>query len=94
MNRNELIKIEEIENRIYTIRGVQVMIDSDLAEMYRADVKVFNQAVKRNIERFPVEFMFQLTADEYKPLRSQIVTLKTRGVLRSQIATLDNKRCH
>jgi hypothetical protein len=64
MNSNELIKNEEIQSRIYSIRGNQVMLDSDLAEMYRIDVKVFNQAVKRNIERFPLEFMFQLTAEE------------------------------
>ena len=94
MGGNELIKIEEIESRIYTVRGIQVMIDSDLAEMYRIDVKVFNQAVKRNIERFPSEFMFQLTVDENNSLRSQIVTLETRSALRSQIATLDNKRGH
>ena len=79
MSGNKLIKIEEIESRIYTVRGIQVMIDSDLAEMYRIDVKVFNQAVKRNIERFPSEFMFQLTNDEDNSLRSQIVTSKQRG---------------
>jgi hypothetical protein len=92
MNSNELIKNEEIQSRIYSIRGNQVMLDSDLAEMYRIDVKVFNQAVKRNIERFPLEFMFQLTAEENNSLRSQIVTLKTELALRPQIAILDNKR--
>ena len=67
-----------IKNRIFTIRGVQVMIDSDLAELYKVDTKVLNQAVRRNIDRFPAEFMFQLTDSEYGSLRSQFVTLKTK----------------
>ena len=58
------------------IRGKQVMIDRDLADLYGVETKVINQAVKRNIERFPEEFRFQLTAEEYDSLRSQIVTLK------------------
>ena len=74
---NELIHIEQIQKRIFTIRDVQVMLDSDLAKIYGVETKVFNQAVKRNIVRFPDSFRFQLTREEYDALlRSQIVTLK------------------
>ncbi|NOQ32365.1 MAG: hypothetical protein GQ570_14745 [Helicobacteraceae bacterium] len=74
---NKLIAIDEenIKNNIFTIRGFQVMLDRDLAELYEVETKVFNQAVKRNIERFPEIFRFQLTVDEYNNLRSHIVTL-------------------
>ena len=65
---------QEIENRIFTIRDVQVMLDSHLAEMYGVDTKVLNQAVKRNVGRFPESFRFQLTEVEFSNLRSQIVT--------------------
>ncbi|KLE10770.1 fic family toxin-antitoxin system [Aliarcobacter butzleri L354] len=75
----ELI-LEDIHNKIYTIRGLQVMLDEDLAKLYKVETKVFNQAVKRNIERFPDNFRFLLTQNEYESLRSQIVTLEmTRG---------------
>lgn len=71
-----IIAQKEIEHLIYTIRGKQVMLDSDLAKIYQVETKVFNQAVKRNIERFPDSFRFQLTQDEFDAinLRSQIVT--------------------
>jgi hypothetical protein len=65
-----------IREKIYHIRNSQVMLDSELAEIYGIETKVFNQAVKRNEERFPDSFRFQLTIDEYKALRSQIVTLE------------------
>lgn len=68
-----------IKNLIYIVRGQQVMLDSDLAVLYHADTKVFNQAVKRNIARFPDSFRFQLTKEEYDHLRSQIVTSNKRG---------------
>jgi len=68
------ISIGKIEKRIYTIRGLQVMLDSDLAEMYQVETKVLNQAVKRNLDRFPKEFRFQLTHTEMNHLRSQFVT--------------------
>ncbi len=68
-----------IHHLIYTIRGQQVMLDSDLAMLYQVDTKVFNQAVKRNIERFPEKFRFQLTKEEYVSLRSQFVTSKGKG---------------
>ena len=69
----EIIHIEEIKTKIYTIRGVQVMLDSDLAKLYGVETRVLNQAVKRNKERFPEDFMFQLTKEELDSLRSQIV---------------------
>lgn len=74
------IPVEVIERRIYLIRGQKVMMDSDLAELYRVPTKVLNQAVRRNASRFPEDFMFQLTQEEASALRSQIVTLeKGRG---------------
>jgi hypothetical protein len=79
MSGSELINVEDIRNRIYTIRGVQVMLDEDLALLYGVETKVFNQAVKRNSERFPEEFMFQITDYEFNSLRSQFVTSKQRG---------------
>ena len=72
----ELI-LEDINSKIYTIRGVQVMLDEDSAKLYNVETKVFNQAVKRNIERFPDNFRFLLTQNEYESLRSQFVTLET-----------------
>ena len=63
-----------IKSKIFTIRGLQVMLDSDLAELYEVPVKALNQAIKRNQERFPKDFMFQLNKKEFDVLRSQIVT--------------------
>ena len=71
------ISISHIENKIYTLRGLQVMLDSDLAELYQVEPRVLNQAVKRNSERFPENFCFQLTDAEWQSLRSQIVTLES-----------------
>lgn len=75
MNELTIIDNQTIQEKIYTIRSLQVMLDEDLALLYGVETKVFNQAVKRNIERFPQKFRFQLTEEEYKNLRSQIVTL-------------------
>ena len=72
-------KVEDIKQKIYTIREKQVILDSDIAKLYEVETKKLNQAVKRNIERFPEEFCFQLTEEEYASLRSQIVTLKIQG---------------
>lgn len=72
-------EIEDIKKKIYTLRGRQVILDSDVAEKYGVETKKLNQAVKRNIERFPEQFCFQLTENEYESLRSQIVTLKIQG---------------
>ena len=68
------VPVELIERRIYIIRGQKVMLDSDLAEIYQVLTKVLNQAARRNIERFPEDFMFQLSKEEIANLRSQIVT--------------------
>ena len=63
-----------IEKMIYVIRDQKVMLDKDLAELYEVETKVLNQAVKRNVSRFPRDFMFQLTTEECENLRSQFVT--------------------
>jgi len=68
-----------IQQRIITLRGVQVMLDVDLAELYRVDTKVLNQAVKRNLARFPESFRFQVSDEEYQNLRSQFVTSSEHG---------------
>jgi hypothetical protein len=84
--------IQNIQNLIYEIRGQRVMLDRDLAELYGVETRRLNEQVKRNIERFPEDFMFQLTKGEFEILRSQIVTTKFSenqdvNVLISQIAT-------
>ena len=71
---NELILQNEIKSKIYTIRNKEVMLDRNLAELYQVETRTLNQAVKRNMERFPEDFMFQLTKEEYENLKSQIVT--------------------
>lgn len=76
MAKQSLVPAERIESRILLIRSHKVMLDEDMAALYEVEVKVLNQAVKRNIERFPKDFMFQLTAEEAARLRSQTVTLK------------------
>lgn len=75
----DLIPVERIAQKIYLIRGQKVMLDSDLAELYGVKTAALNQAVKRNLKRFPGNYMFQLTRDEYNSLRSQIVTLEKSG---------------
>ena len=89
------IENENIKNLIYTIRGKQVMLDSDVANLYKYKTKALNLAVRRNLERFPEEFCFQLTEDEFKNLRSQFVTLNKKfdnemKDLRFQIETSNN----
>ena len=73
MSGSELVKNEEIRSRIYTIRGLQVMIDRDLASLYDVETRTLNQAVKRNSERFPDEYCFQLNDEEFSNWKSQIV---------------------
>ena len=87
---------QDIEKMIFTIRGVQVMIDRDLAAIYEVEIRALNQAVKRNIERFPEDFMFQLTKEEWHHLQSQIANAKYWGnqdtdFLTSQNVILKNK---
>ena len=74
-----LVTEHKILNRIYIIRGEKVMFDSDLADMYRVETKVFNQSIKRNIARFPKDFMFALSEMEWQILRSQFVTSSWGG---------------
>lgn len=74
MNNLPIISQKHIESQIFTIRGLQVMIDRDLAEMYQVETKVLNQAVKRNSERFPIQFRFQLTENE----KTELVTICDR----------------
>jgi len=74
-----VIPDERITNKVLIIRGVKILLDSDLAELYGTETKVLNQSVTRNQDRFPSDFMFRLTTDEFKFLRSQSVTLEGRG---------------
>jgi hypothetical protein len=79
------MQLQLIQNRIYEVRGEKVMLDFDLAELYQVETRVFNQAVKRNIESFPKDFMFRLTAKEWESiLISQNVTSKRTISLTSQ----------
>jgi phage regulator Rha-like protein len=77
MAENKIVNADKLQDLIYTIRGVQVMYDNDLAELYGVEIKRLNEQVKRNRERFPEEFMFQLTDEEFAFLRSQNATLET-----------------
>jgi transcription termination factor Rho len=70
------MELSVIQSKIYEVRGTKVMPDFDLAALYQVQTKVLKQAVKRNMERFPGDFMFELTRNEYRFLRSQIVTLE------------------
>ena len=78
-----IISMKNIKDKIYTIRGIQVMLDSDLAEIYGYSTKAFNQQVKNNIERFDEDFMFQLSDEEVKDLRSKILTTNISSMSRS-----------
>ena len=97
----ELTNIDAIRARILTIRGVQVMLASDLAMLYDVPTKRLNEQVKRNIERFPERFMFRLTSEDVANLRSQFATSNPDAgsydsVLRSQFAVVPNylgKKC-
>ncbi|MHB0926544.1 MAG: ORF6N domain-containing protein [Gallionellaceae bacterium] len=73
-DKESLVVAENIETRILTIRGQKVMLDADLAELYGVETKRLNEQVRRNSERFPEDFMFQLTSEEFIHLRSQIAT--------------------
>lgn len=84
-----IIPLNNIQALIHTIRGEQVMLDNNLAEIYGVETKVFNQAVKRNIERFPEAFRFQLTEEEYDSLKTRLEGSSSDEGLRSQNATLE-----
>src|SRR5215203_331125 len=89
---NEMRIIKSIHNRIYEVKRERVLLDFDLAVLYEVPTKVLNQAVKRNIKRFPKDFMFQLTKEEFGELRLQIETSETGDFSRSQIVTLKTGR--
>lgn len=77
---HDQLSIDQVKSHIYSIRGTEVMLDRELAQLYGVETKVLNQAVKRNIQRFPERFMFQVSPDEWDSLKSQIVTSnKGRG---------------
>ena len=80
-----IINSEKIKNLIYTIRGKQVMLDSDVAMLYNCETRIINQTVKRNINRFPEKFCFKLTEKEFTNLRSQIVILNQGNVVRKYL---------
>src|ERR1035437_2822840 len=88
MTKELIATVEQIESQIFLIRGQRIMLDEDLAALYEVEIKVLNQAVKRNLDRFPDDFMFQLSAEEFADLRSQYDT----SSLRSQIVTLKSGR--
>jgi len=73
------MELQIIQNKIFELRGLRILLDFDIAEMYGVETKVLKQAVRRNIKRFPSDFMFELTKKEFESLRSQIVTLKIQG---------------
>ena len=79
VNKKSLIPVDRIEKAILLIRGQKIMLDADLAELYGVETKVLVQAVKRNLERFPEDFMFQLSQEEFAILRSQTVTSSDWG---------------
>lgn len=87
------MELQVIQNKIYEIRGHKVMLDFDLAELYEVPTKVLNQAVKRNIQRFPSDFMFRLTIDEWDVMRSQIETASGNSkTMQSQNVTASLKK--
>lgn len=81
-----LITLEDIAKRIYFIRGIKVMLDRDLAELYEVETRVLNQAVRRHMKRFPEDFMFQLTKTEFNNLKSQFVISSWGGVRKMPLA--------
>jgi phage regulator Rha-like protein len=91
MTRHDLINSDGIQGKIHTIRGLQVMLDSDLAELYGVEVKRLNEQVKRNIDRFPEKFCFQISEEEFNNSSINGANNYTEA-LRSQIATLNNRR--
>lgn len=100
--RKDIVKYvpdEVIVNKIYVIRGHKVMLDYDLAALYEVETRRLNEQVKRNLEKFPPEFMFRLRAKEWQIMRSQIATSSTQGIhfqpaktMRSQIATASQSK--
>lgn len=79
-------QLKAIESKIFELRGQKVMLDRDLAQMYGVETRILNQAVKRNISRFPEDFMFQLNDEEWRNLKSQIVISSWCGVRKNPLA--------
>lgn len=79
-------QLKAIESKIFELRGQKVMLDRDLAQMYGVETRILNQAVKRNISRFPEDFMFQLNDEEWRNLKSQIVISSWGGVRKNPLA--------
>ena len=84
VENTELMTVDNICNRVYVIRGQQVMLDYDLAEIYGYEVKRLNEQVKRNITRFPEDFMFQLTKEEIDFVKSQFATSRNQNMYAGQ----------
>ncbi len=87
---NEIIPQDIIEQKIFLIRGQKVMLDRDLAVLYEVETKILNKAVRRNIERFPSDFMFQLTKDEFDNLKFQFGTSSWGGTRKLPIVFTEN----
>ena len=90
----ELITTDDIRSKVYMLRGQQVMLDQDLAEIYGYQVKNLNQQVKRNLTRFPEDFMFQLTKEEVELVKSQFVTSRNMVILKGKKAVVENYHMH
>ena len=87
INQEYTIPETQVTSKIFIVRNKKIMLDRDLAEQYEVEPRVLNQAVNRNMERFPEEFMFQLTSDEFEILKSQIVTSSWGGTRKMQFVT-------
>jgi len=85
-NQEYAIPETQVTSKIYIVRNKKIMLDRDLAELYEVETRVLNQAVTRNIERFPEEFMFQLSSEEFEILKSQIVTSSWGGTRKMPFA--------
>ena len=90
---NKVLSVSDIQSRIFTFRGVQLMLDRDLAIQYKVATKALNQAVKRNIRRFPERFMFQLTKEEFENWKSQIVTSNIYSKDEIEALKMGARRC-
>ena len=93
LHDSQSVSLAEIQARIFMIRGVQVMLDRDLAILYHVATKALNQAVKRNIRRFPERFMFQLTKEEFENWKSQIVTSNIYSQEEIEALKMGARRC-
>ncbi len=89
-----MVIVRSIRNRIYEIRGERIILDFDIAELYEVATRALNQAVKRNVRRFPEDFMFRLLPEEWQIMRSQIAISQDKTPLRSQIVILEGKGRH